>query len=139
MLLLSENENLCLTYDTKAEYCRCFGGVSTMSCIRGIIRMSSPSRGFAQSPESRQDSDVLSLDAESYLRNQNFQIQADESFLHSDVSEVRVLVPGAGLGRLAWEIACLGYSCQGNEWSFFMLFSSNFVLNRYKGVRQTLR
>lgn len=101
--------------------------------------MSSPSRGFAQSTESRQDSDVLSLDAESYLRNQNSQIQADESFHHSDVSEVRVLVPGAGLGRLAWEIACLGYSCQGNEWSFFMLFSSNFVLNRYKGVRQTLR
>lgn len=23
----------------------------------------------------------------------------------------------------------LGYACQGNEWSFFMLFSSNFVLN----------
>ncbi|XP_016137358.1 carnosine N-methyltransferase-like [Sinocyclocheilus grahami] len=49
---------------------------------------------------------------------------------YSDVSQVRVLVPGAGLGRLAWEIAHLGYSCQGNEWSFFMLFSSNFVLNR---------
>ncbi|XP_026796038.3 carnosine N-methyltransferase isoform X1 [Pangasianodon hypophthalmus] len=47
-----------------------------------------------------------------------------------DVSEVKVLVPGAGLGRLAWEIACRGYACQGNEWSFFMLFSSNFVLNR---------
>ncbi|XP_026996495.1 carnosine N-methyltransferase isoform X2 [Tachysurus fulvidraco] len=47
-----------------------------------------------------------------------------------DVSRVKVLVPGAGLGRLAWEIACLGYSCQGNEWSFFMLFSSNFILNR---------
>ncbi|KAI5625269.1 carnosine N-methyltransferase isoform X1 [Silurus asotus] len=47
-----------------------------------------------------------------------------------DVSEVKVLVPGAGLGRLAWEIASLGYSCQGNEWSFFMLFCSNFVLNR---------
>ncbi|PWA19619.1 hypothetical protein CCH79_00006917 [Gambusia affinis] len=43
---------------------------------------------------------------------------------------VSVLIPGAGLGRLAWEIARLGYSCQGNEWSFFMLFSSNFVLNR---------
>ncbi|XP_051981632.1 carnosine N-methyltransferase-like isoform X1 [Xyrauchen texanus] len=50
-----------------------------------------------------------------------------------DVSKVRVLVPGAGLGRLAWEIAHLGYSCQGNEWSFFMLFSSNFVLNRCDG------
>ncbi|XP_078531909.1 carnosine N-methyltransferase-like [Lissotriton helveticus] len=47
-----------------------------------------------------------------------------------DVSKVEVLVPGAGLGRLAWEIANLGYACQGNEWSFFMLFSSNFVLNR---------
>ncbi|XP_043916784.1 carnosine N-methyltransferase isoform X2 [Protopterus annectens] len=47
-----------------------------------------------------------------------------------DLSEVKVLVPGAGLGRLAWEIAKLGYACQGNEWSLFMLFSSNFVLNR---------
>ncbi|KAK7933880.1 hypothetical protein WMY93_004776 [Mugilogobius chulae] len=47
-----------------------------------------------------------------------------------DVSTVTVLVPGAGLGRLAWEIARLGYICQGNEWSFYMLFSSNFVLNR---------
>ncbi|XP_040273000.1 carnosine N-methyltransferase isoform X1 [Bufo bufo] len=48
----------------------------------------------------------------------------------TDPSEINVLVPGAGLGRLAWEIAMHGYSCQGNEWSFFMLFSSNFVLNR---------
>ncbi|XP_026530968.1 carnosine N-methyltransferase isoform X1 [Notechis scutatus] len=47
-----------------------------------------------------------------------------------DLSKVNVLVPGAGLGRLAWEIAMLGYTCQGNEWSLFMLFSSNFVLNR---------
>ncbi|XP_004072743.2 carnosine N-methyltransferase [Oryzias latipes] len=51
-----------------------------------------------------------------------------------DVSKVSVLVPGAGLGRLAWEIAQLGYTCQGNEWSFFMLFSSNFVLNRCEKV-----
>ncbi|XP_069481931.1 carnosine N-methyltransferase [Ambystoma mexicanum] len=47
-----------------------------------------------------------------------------------DTSKVEILIPGAGLGRLAWEIANLGYACQGNEWSFFMLFSSNFVLNR---------
>lgn len=45
-----------------------------------------------------------------------------------------MLVPGAGLGRLAWEIARLGYSCQGNEWSFFMLFTSNFILNRCEQV-----
>ena len=42
-----------------------------------------------------------------------------------------MLVPGAGLGRLAFEIARCGYSCQGNEFSLFMLFASNFVLNRF--------
>lgn len=55
-----------------------------------------------------------------------------------DVSKVSVLVPGAGLGRLAWEIARLGYICQGNEWSFFMLFSSNFVLNRCDKVNSLI-
>lgn len=49
-------------------------------------------------------------------------------------SEVHVLVPGAGLGRLAYEIAKRGYSCQGNEFSLFMLFTSNFVLNKCKSV-----
>ncbi|CAO3684727.1 unnamed protein product [Umbelopsis ramanniana] len=44
--------------------------------------------------------------------------------------QVRVLVPGAGLGRLAFEICNRGFSCQGNEFSFYMLFSSNFILNR---------
>jgi len=45
--------------------------------------------------------------------------------------DVRVLVPGAGLGRLAFEIARRGYTCQGNEFSLFMLFTSNFVLNKW--------
>ena len=44
--------------------------------------------------------------------------------------ELRVLVPGAGLGRLAVEVALAGYSCEGNEFSFFMLLTSNFLLNR---------
>jgi len=43
-----------------------------------------------------------------------------------------VLVPGAGLGRLPWSIAQLGYTCQGNEYSLFMLFTSNFILNKCK-------
>ncbi|KAH9947863.1 N2227-domain-containing protein [Amylocystis lapponica] len=42
----------------------------------------------------------------------------------------RVLVPGAGLGRLAWDVANLGFSCQGNEFSHYMLLSSFFILNR---------
>lgn len=57
----------------------------------------------------------------------------------SDRRSVSVLVPGAGLGRLAHEFARRGYNCQGNEWSLFMLIASNFVLNRYVGdVRCTV-
>lgn len=42
---------------------------------------------------------------------------------------VRVLVPGSGLGRLPWEVAARGYSCQGNEFSYYMIVASNFILN----------
>jgi len=49
-----------------------------------------------------------------------------------DKSAVHVLVPGAGLGRLPFEIAKRGFSCQGNEYSLFMLFTSNFILNKCK-------
>ncbi|CAG4963596.1 unnamed protein product [Colias eurytheme] len=48
----------------------------------------------------------------------------------NDRSHIKVLVPGAGLGRLAWEIAARGFTCQGNEFSLFMLFASNFILNK---------
>ncbi|RMX61106.1 carnosine N-methyltransferase-like [Pocillopora verrucosa] len=44
--------------------------------------------------------------------------------------EVSILVPGAGLARLMFDIAKLGYRCQGNEWSLYMLFASHFILNR---------
>ncbi|XP_073261367.1 uncharacterized protein [Populus alba] len=40
------------------------------------------------------------------------------------------LVPGAGLGRLALEISCLGFVSQGNEFSYYMMISSSFILNQ---------
>ncbi|KAI4147839.1 MAG: hypothetical protein LQ340_005354 [Diploschistes diacapsis] len=46
-----------------------------------------------------------------------------------DKGEVRVLVPGAGLGRLAFEICRAGYHTEGNEISFHALLASNWVLN----------
>ncbi|THH28862.1 hypothetical protein EUX98_g5320 [Antrodiella citrinella] len=49
---------------------------------------------------------------------------------------LRVLVPGAGLGRLAWDVASLGFSCQGNEFSHYMLLASFFILNRTEGINQ---
>jgi carnosine N-methyltransferase len=41
----------------------------------------------------------------------------------------KILVPGAGLGRLALDIAALGYATEGNEFSYQMLFASNYMLN----------
>ncbi|XP_024401463.1 uncharacterized protein [Physcomitrium patens] len=40
------------------------------------------------------------------------------------------LVPGAGLGRLACEISRLGFIAQGNEFSYYMLICSSFILNQ---------
>lgn len=51
-----------------------------------------------------------------------------------EAAKIQVLVPGAGLGRLLYEIARKGYSCQGNEFSLFMLFASNFILNKCQEV-----
>lgn len=42
---------------------------------------------------------------------------------------ISVLVPGAGLGRLAYEIVVAGYTAQGNENSFHQLMASNYILN----------
>ncbi|KAJ7763152.1 N2227-domain-containing protein [Mycena maculata] len=48
----------------------------------------------------------------------------------SERGRLRVLVPGAGLGRLAHDVAGLGFACQGNEFSHYMLLASHFILNR---------
>ncbi|KAL9244283.1 hypothetical protein vseg_018078 [Gypsophila vaccaria] len=44
------------------------------------------------------------------------------------------LVPGAGLGRLALEISRLGFACQGNEFSYYMMICSSFILNHTNAV-----
>ncbi|KAM7347967.1 carnosine N-methyltransferase unmet isoform 2-T2 [Cochliomyia hominivorax] len=46
-----------------------------------------------------------------------------------NVDQIKILVPGCGLGRLSYELACRGYECEANEFSYFMLIASNFVLN----------
>ncbi|KAJ3770051.1 N2227-domain-containing protein [Lentinula raphanica] len=42
----------------------------------------------------------------------------------------RVLIPGSGLGRLAYDVASLGFECQGNEFSHYMLLASFLILNK---------
>ncbi|CAN0907891.1 Carnosine N-methyltransferase [Linum grandiflorum] len=44
------------------------------------------------------------------------------------------LVPGAGLGRLALEISRLGFASQGNEFSYYMMICSSFILNHAETV-----
>lgn len=44
-------------------------------------------------------------------------------------SSFKVLVPGASLGRLSWELANLGISVQGAERSYIFLFMCNFIVN----------
>lgn len=52
--------------------------------------------------------------------------------------EFRVVVPGAGAGRLAWELAHKGFSVEGCEESFVALLVGNYVMNSVdvnEGVR----
>ncbi|KAL3145964.1 hypothetical protein ABBQ38_015324 [Trebouxia sp. C0009 RCD-2024] len=48
----------------------------------------------------------------------------------------RVLVPGAGLGRLCLELTNLGFEVQGNEFSYYMLLTSSFILNNTQRAQQ---
>ncbi|RDB14661.1 Carnosine N-methyltransferase [Hypsizygus marmoreus] len=47
----------------------------------------------------------------------------------SERATKRVLVPGSGLGRLAWEISQLGFDTTANELSFFMSFAFRFLVS----------
>ncbi|KAK2772166.1 hypothetical protein FQN52_005018 [Onygenales sp. PD_12] len=49
---------------------------------------------------------------------------------------VSVLVPGAGLGRLVFDLSSAGYHAEGNEISYHQLLASNWALNHTKGPNE---
>ncbi|GAM42636.1 hypothetical protein TCE0_044r16794 [Talaromyces pinophilus] len=51
-------------------------------------------------------------------------------------SDYRILVPGAGLGRLVFDICAAGYAAEGNEISYHQLLASSWVLNHSRGAKQ---
>lgn len=51
----------------------------------------------------------------------------------SSGEEIRVLVPGAGLGRLVFDICMAGFAAEGNEISYHQLLASSWVLNHTDG------
>lgn len=53
-----------------------------------------------------------------------------EHFGETPDPETKVLVPGAGLGRLVFEIAMAGFAAEGNEISYHQLLASSWMLNR---------
>lgn len=50
--------------------------------------------------------------------------------------EIRVLVPGAGLGRLVFEVCRAGFAAEGNEISYHQLLASSWILNHAQGPGQ---
>lgn len=66
-------------------------------------------------------------------RHKNYDLIIDElKTLYPNVKDrqnVRILVPGCGLGRLVIELVKQGFWAQGNEFSYHMLLASNFILN----------
>ncbi|KAF2034055.1 methyltransferas-like protein [Setomelanomma holmii] len=53
-----------------------------------------------------------------------------------DCSELKVLIPGAGLGRLVFDVCRAGFSVEGNEISYHELMASSLVLNHMQRAGQ---
>jgi len=54
----------------------------------------------------------------------------------SQCHQYSILVPGAGLGRLVFDICAAGYTVEGNEISYHQLLASNYILNCTKSAGQ---
>uniref|UniRef100_A0A8V5GEX3 Carnosine N-methyltransferase n=1 Tax=Melopsittacus undulatus TaxID=13146 RepID=A0A8V5GEX3_MELUD len=83
-------------------------------------------------PASTFDMDKLKSTLKQFVRDWSEEGKPERESCYQPIirifSKVNILVHGAGLGRLAWEI-----------WSLFMLFSSNFVLNRCSEINSCKR
>ncbi|KAL8827501.1 MAG: hypothetical protein Q9191_003148, partial [Dirinaria sp. TL-2023a] len=53
-----------------------------------------------------------------------------------DKGKIKILVPGAGLGRLVFELCKSGYTVEGNEISYHQLVASSWVLNHCQRAEQ---
>lgn len=56
-------------------------------------------------------------------------IAAERDARGPDHPPLKVLVPGAGLGRLVFELCLAGYDTEGNEISYHQLLASSYILN----------
>ncbi|KAI1639736.1 N2227-domain-containing protein [Biscogniauxia mediterranea] len=59
-----------------------------------------------------------------------------EKARYPDRQPLKILVPGAGLGRLVFELCRKGYLSEGNEISYHQLLASSYILNSSKKAEQ---
>ena len=64
----------------------------------------------------------------SVVREERFKLQAKRPF--------KVLVPGAGLGRLVFDLCRDGFDAEGNEISYHQLLASSYILNKCERAGQ---
>jgi carnosine N-methyltransferase len=74
-------------------------------------------------PERRFCNDIALQDLKSTF-------DAPRPYHTSSESPPKILVPGAGLGRLVFDLALAGYNVEGNELSYHQLLASNWILNQ---------
>ncbi|KAH8715076.1 Carnosine N-methyltransferase [Beauveria bassiana] len=60
----------------------------------------------------------------------------DEKLKIANGGPYKVLVPGAGLGRLVFDLCRAGFEAEGNEISYHQLIASSFILNECQGQEQ---
>ncbi|EEH44466.1 S-adenosylmethionine-dependent methyltransferase [Paracoccidioides brasiliensis Pb18] len=63
-------------------------------------------------------------------------VMNDLEELFGSTPHIRVLVPGAGLGRLVFDLCVAGYCAEGNEISYHQLLASNWVLNHTRKANE---
>ncbi|KAK4199913.1 N2227-like protein-domain-containing protein [Triangularia verruculosa] len=56
-------------------------------------------------------------------------VEEEQKKLNGEGERLRVLVPGAGLGRLVFELFLRGCAAEGNEISYHQLLASSYILN----------
>ncbi|CAR27380.1 hypothetical protein ZYGR_0I06540 [Zygosaccharomyces rouxii] len=56
-------------------------------------------------------------------------LQAYEKQKGTSRNAIKVLIPGAGTGRLMADLVIQGYNCESNEFSYHMLVMSMYILN----------
>jgi len=65
---------------------------------------------------------------DSFYENNTTKSRNSPDYIHHR-ADVRIAVPGSGLGRLAWELHSRGYTVEGSDFSLPMLVASDFILN----------